>query len=79
MSENPKGSQMKSYGKILKGEKLTRALNGSSSQKMQKKPRRQYTKRNNNRKTKAQNLDIENKSDSNQSKPAKDKKEDIKT
>jgi hypothetical protein len=46
---------------------------------MQKKPRRQYTKRNNNKRTKAQNLDIENKSDSNQSKPAKDKKEDIKT
>ena len=65
--------------KILKGEKLTRALNGSSPQKMQKKPRRQYTKRNNNRRTKAQNLDIENKSDSNQSKPAKDKKADIKT
>ena len=69
----------KDLEKILKGEKLTRALNGSSPQKMQKKPRRQYTKRNNNRRTKAQNLDIENKSDSNQSKPAKDKKADIKT
>ena len=69
----------KDLEKILKGEKLTRALNGSPSQKMQKKPRRQYTKRNNNKRTKAQNLDIENKSDSNQSKPAKDKKADIKT
>ena len=69
----------KDLEKILKGEKLTRALNGSSPQKMQKKPRRQYTKRNNNRRTKAQNLDIENKSDSNQSKPAKGKKADIKT
>ena len=69
----------KDLEKILKGEKLTRALNGSSPQKMQKKPRRQYTKRNNNRRTKAQNLDIENKSDSNQSKLAKDKKADIKT
>ena len=69
----------KDLEKILKGEKLTRALNGSSPQKMQKKRRRQYTKRNNNRRTKAQNLDIENKSDSNQSKPAKDKKANIKT
>ena len=47
--------------------------------KCKKKPRRQYTKRNNNRRTKAQNLDIENKSDSNQSKPAKNKKANIKT
>ena len=69
----------KDLEKILKGEKLTRALNGSSPQKMQKKPRRQYTKRNNNRRTKAQNFDNEKKSDSNQSKQAKDKKADIKT
>ena len=69
----------KDLEKILKGEKLTRALNGSSTQKMQKKSRRQYTKRNNNRRTKVQNLDIEKKSDSNHSKPAKDKKADIKT
>ena len=69
----------KDLEKILKGEKLTRALNGSSTQKMQKKSRRQYTKRNNNRRTKAQKLDIEKKSDSNHSTPAKDKKADIKT
>ena len=60
----------KDLEKILKGEKLTRALNGSSTQKMQKKSRRQYTKRNNNRITKVQNLDIEKKSDSNHSKLA---------
>ena len=69
----------KDLEKILKGEKLTRSLNGSSTQKMQKKSRRQYTKRNNNRRTKAQKLDIEKKSDSNHSTPAKDKKADIKT
>ncbi len=46
---------------------------------MQKKPRRQYTKRNNNRRTKAQSFDNEKKSDSSQSKQAKDKKADIKT
>ena len=47
--------------------------------KCKKKPRRQYTKRNNNRRTKAQSLDNEKKSGSNQSRPAKDKKADIKT
>ena len=69
----------KDLEKILKGEKLTRALNGSSPKKMQKKSRRQYTKRNNNRKAKAQNLNNEKKTDSNQSKSDKNKKADIKT
>ncbi len=59
----------------IKEEKIgVKALNSNP-----KKSRRQYTKRNNNRRTKAQSLDNEKKSDSNQSKPTKDKKADIKT
>ena len=65
----------KDLEKILKGEKLTRALNGSSTQKMQKKPKRRYTRRN----TKQQNLSNGKRTNSNESKPAKDKKAEIKT
>ena len=65
----------KDLEKILKGEKLTRALNGSSTQKMQKKPKRRYTRRN----TKQQNLSNGKKTNSSQSKPVKDNKAEIKT
>tara|TARA_A100001015_G_C15040850_1_gene739559 strand:+ start:14 stop:775 length:762 start_codon:yes stop_codon:yes gene_type:complete len=69
----------KDLEKILKGEKLTRALNGSSTQKMQKKPRRRYTRRNSNRNTKQQNLSNGKRTNSNESKPVKDKKAETKT